>query len=492
MCLIPKTPWLCFPPSSAGLYENGRKKVFRALYSHETLPWIEGNGDKSNAMEKHGAKQTGGKKQGTSSWNEAADNYFAKQPKTRYGHSIGNKKSFETNVKKHVEISNEQVVSTHIEETEDEEDSEPVNDERWEKIKKNYRKMMETDERRRPKRSYEEKADERRRPYEEKTVPWDHREGWGKKTWREVSTASTLPKIVGEAVYGVGPVLAAITIARRELYALYVQEGLDLSSTHQKKKDKASVEKILQIAGKLGLSVKEASKHDLNMLVDSRPHQGLVLDASPLEMESITELDSVSDYEGKGSSPLWVALDEVTDPQNFGAVVRSAYFFGATGVVVCAKNSAPLSGVVSKASAGSLELTELRTCRNMMKFLELSASNGWRVLGASVSQEAVSLNEVSPGVPTILVLGSEGRGLRPLVRRSCSQLISIPGTLSHNTTRSVDDSSIEDQFELEEFNQFMAVESLNVSVAAGILLYHLIRSPKPSLDSKSCIQLESQ
>ncbi|CAJ1937061.1 unnamed protein product [Sphenostylis stenocarpa] len=303
---------------------------------------------------------------------------------------------------------------------------------------------------------------------------WNKQENWGRKTWKE-ATESTVPKIVGEGIYGVGPVLAALSADRREFYALYVQEGLDLSSNNRKKKDKKGFERVLKIAEKLGLSIKEASKHDLNMVVDNRPHQGLVLDASPLEMVKIKELDPVSVDEGKGS--LWIALDEVTDPQNLGAIIRSSYFFGASGVVLCAKNSAPLSGVVSKASAGSLELMELRYCKNMMQFLVSSAENGWRVLGGSVSSKAISLDEVVPGPPTILVLGSEGTGLRPLVERSCTQLVRIPGNISLDSNTSELDGESNDlnsQSSGKEFLSFLAVESLNVSVAAGVLVHHLI------------------
>ncbi|KAJ0254185.1 Uncharacterized protein HA466_0107260 [Hirschfeldia incana] len=242
---------------------------------------------------------------------------------------------------------------------------------------------------------------------------WNRQESWGRKTWQE-ATESSVPRMVGEVVYGVSPVLAALSAGRRELYALYVQEGLDLSSNNKKKKDKKGFERVLKLSEKLGIDTKETSKHDLNMVADNRPHQGLVLDASPLELVKVKELDKVSSEEEEKYS-LWVALDEVTDPQNLGAIIRSAYFFGATGVVVCAKNSAPLSEVVSKASAGSLEVMELRYCKNMMQFLEASAENGWRVVGGSVSSKAVALNEVLPGRPTILVLGNEGTGLRPLV-----------------------------------------------------------------------------
>ncbi|EMS51875.1 Mitochondrial rRNA methyltransferase [Triticum urartu] len=231
---------------------------------------------------------------------------------------------------------------------------------------------------------------------------WNKQEDWGRKTWKEVGE-STVPKMVGEGVYGVGPVLAALTAGRREFYALYTQEGMDLSRSNKKKKDKRGIEKVLLMAETIGLKVIEASKHDLNMVVDNRPHQGLVLDASPLEMVNTKELERVRVRGGK--APVWIALDEVMDPQNLGAIIRSAYFFGAEGVVLCAKNSAPLSGV----------------------FLSSSAENGWRVLGGTVAPKAIPLSEVTTGEPTILVLGSEGTGLRPLVERSCTHLVKIAG-----------------------------------------------------------------
>nr|XP_043623574.1 uncharacterized tRNA/rRNA methyltransferase slr0955 [Erigeron canadensis] len=306
---------------------------------------------------------------------------------------------------------------------------------------------------------------------------WNRQDEFGKKVWRE-ATESSVPKMVGECVYGVGPVLAALSANRREFYVLYVQEGkVEFSGNNKRKKDKKGFEKVLRVANKLGLTIKEISKHDLNMVVDSRPHQGLVLDASPLEMVNIRELDRVV-TDGEEGAPLWLALDEVMDPQNLGAIMRSAYFFGAAGVVLCAKNSAPLSGVVSKASAGSLEMTELRSCKNMMQFLISSAENGWRVVGGSVSSRAVTLNEVTPGEPTILVLGSEGTGLRPLVERSCTQLVKIPGNSPVHVGAGLDDA------DTEEFQSFLAVESLNVSVAAGVLLHHLVgaKNTKTALD----------
>ncbi|XWS17334.1 hypothetical protein CRYUN_Cryun33cG0058500 [Craigia yunnanensis] len=402
----------------------------------ESLDRLEKENNRSSWEEtpKRLEKVTGGKT-GRSSWEESGESFFGKKSHGK------------------MDESNEEKVVR--------EEDEVVDNPRWDKIESRFRRVVDVE-------LGSEKPEFRR---------WNKQESWGRKTWKE-ATESTLPKIVGEGVYGMGPVLAALLAGRREFYALYVQEGLDLSSNNRKKKDKKGFEKVFRMAEKLGLNVKEVSKHDLNMIVDNHPHQGLVLDASPLEMVKIKELDPVSIEEEKGS--LCVALDEVTDPQNLGAIIRSAYFFGASGLVLCAKNSAPLSGVVSKASAGSLELMELRYCKNMMLFLVSSAENGWRVLGVSVSSKAVPLNEVLPGVPTILVLGSEGTGLRPLVERSCTRLVKIPGNIPVDiAAREVDDmepTEVDSGCSGEEFRSFLAVESLNVSVAAGVLLHHLTDS----------------
>ncbi|XP_021275684.1 uncharacterized protein LOC110410360 [Herrania umbratica] len=408
-------------------------------------------------------------KTGQSSWEESGESFFGKKA----AHTLDIKESRKVSmVRDHCNSSRVGGDESNEEKGVREED-EVVDDPRWDKIKSRFRGMVDI-------KPGSEKPEFRR---------WNKQESWGRKTWKE-ATESTVPKMVGEGVYGVGPVLAALSAGRREFYALYVQEGLDLGSNNRKKKDKKGFEKVFRMAEKFGLSVKEVSKHDLNMVVDNRPHQGLVLDASPLEMVKIKELEPVSIDEEKGS--LWIALDEVTDPQNLGAIIRSGYFFGASGVVLCAKNSAPLSGVVSKASAGSLELMELRYCKNMMQFLVSSAENGWRVLGGSVSSKAVPLNEVLPGVPTLLVLGSEGTGLRPLVERSCTQLVRIPGNIPVDiAAREVDDmeaTEVDSGCSGEEFRSFLAVESLNVSVAAGVLLHHLIGSShdiNSLLDDKS-------
>ncbi|GMH18046.1 hypothetical protein Nepgr_019887 [Nepenthes gracilis] len=418
----------------------------------ETLPWLADDMiNESKRLEK-----VINTKISRSSWEVSAKKYIQRKDASLV-HDERSRNIKQDKVENTEENCVEQV-ENHVDDSDNDNGCEigVVDDSRWDKIKNRLGGVV------------SEKP---------KVRKWSKLENWGRKTWRE-TTESSVPKMVGEGVYGVGPVLAALSARRREFYVLFVQEGLDLSRNNRKRKDKKGFEEVLRIADKIGLTIKEVSKHDLNMIVDNRPHQGIVLDASPLEMMSIKELDAISAEGDKGL--LWVALDEVTDPQNLGAIIRSSYFFGTSGVVLCAKNSAPLSAIVSKASAGSLELMEIRSCKNMMQFLVSSAENGWRVLGGSVSSRAVPLHKVSPGVPTILVLGSEGTGLRPLVERSCTHLVRIEGNIpvdiSAARLEDEEDVSVDHKCSGEEFRSFLAVESLNVSVAAGVLLHHLIGS----------------
>jgi 21S rRNA (GM2251-2'-O)-methyltransferase len=433
------------------------------------LPWLA-------AANGNGAPSARTSASRSSSWEASAEKFFSKDE--RYSRR---------------EVSDDRVSNKVA--IMEEEEGEPIDNPKWSRSKDSYRGVMRKaggygGERGRGRGGGSRGERFGRERFDRPDVKqWDKQENWGRKTWKEAGE-STVPKMMGQGVYGVGPVLAALMAGRREFYALYMQEGMDLSWSNKKKKDKKAVEKVLQMAEKVGLKVVETSKHDLNMMVDNRPHQGLVLDASPLEMVNTKELDPVRVEDGR-KAPVWLALDEVMDPQNLGAIIRSAYYFGAEGIVLCAKNSAPLSGVVSKASAGSLELIELLSCRNMMQFLSSSAENGWRVLGGTIANKAVPLSEVDTGVPTILVLGSEGTGLRPLVERSCTDLVKIPGNvdgLIGGADADTDAREDGDNFSGNPGSKsFFAVESLNVSVAAGVLLYHLAGkdacpvSDKPSI-----------
>lgn len=146
-----------------------------------------------------------------------------------------------------------------------------------------------------------------------------------------------------------------------------------------------------------------------------------------------------------------------------GALIRSSYFFGCDKIVLCAKNSAPLSSVVSKSSSGAMEFLEIYNAKNLMKFLDESKANGWQIVGTSLSEGAIDVQELDVSKPTILVLGNEGYGVRTNIINRCDQLIKIDKRQSPSSVISA---------------QIDTIDSLNVSVTGGILIHQILRGKK--------------
>jgi 23S rRNA (guanosine2251-2'-O)-methyltransferase len=182
-------------------------------------------------------------------------------------------------------------------------------------------------------------------------------------------------------------------------------------------------------------------ERELTELAGTRDHQGVVARVEPYRYADAYELAAVE-------RPLLAVLDRVTDPHNLGAVCRSAEGAGATGVVVPAHGSAVVTAAVARASAGAVEHLPIAVVTNLARYLEeVKGAELW-VYGAAGDAET-SMWDADLAGGAALVLGAEGKGLRPLVRRTCDVLVSIP--LAGR------------------------VESLNVSVAAALLLYEARR-----------------
>jgi len=187
---------------------------------------------------------------------------------------------------------------------------------------------------------------------------------------------------------------------------------------------------------------KLAADRDLAERAATRDHQGVVASVEPFRYADAYELAAVD-------RPLLAVLDRVTDPRNLGAVCRSAEGAGATGVVVPAHGSAIVTPAVARASAGAVEHLPVAVVTNLARYLgEVKSPNLW-VFGAAGDPGLASMWETDLSGGLALVLGAEGKGLRPLVRRTCDLLVSIP--------------------------LLGRVESLNVSVAAAVLLYEARR-----------------
>lgn len=259
-------------------------------------------------------------------------------------------------------------------------------------------------------------------------------------------------------LYGVTPVLSALRSQRRSFHKLFLQDSL----SNDQRSDRPALTEIQRLADELSIKVELRDKGSLNGMCMNRPHQGLVLQASQLDfvpMQALPPVEAATDGSGR-RAPLWLSLDEVTDPQNLGALLRSSLFLGVDGVLVSAKNSCPLTPAVSKASAGAMEVMTVHAARNLPRTLEAAKEAGWQVAGAAL-KDSVEPEALAPTEPTILVLGSEGHGLRTNVLRACSALVRIPRGESAAAA-----------------GDAMDVDSLNVSVAGGILLYSLLNARK--------------
>jgi 23S rRNA (guanosine2251-2'-O)-methyltransferase len=183
-------------------------------------------------------------------------------------------------------------------------------------------------------------------------------------------------------------------------------------------------------------------ERELSDAAGTRDHQGVLAWCEPYRYADAWELASGSER------PLLVCLDQVTDPHNLGAVCRSAEGAGADGLVVPAHGAATVTPAVARASAGAVEHLRVAVVPNLARYLAEAKSDRLWVYGAAGNAATTMWDaDLSGGVA--FVLGAEGRGLRPLVRRTCDALVSIP-------LRG-------------------RVESLNVSVAAGVLLYEAAR-----------------
>jgi 23S rRNA (guanosine2251-2'-O)-methyltransferase len=192
-----------------------------------------------------------------------------------------------------------------------------------------------------------------------------------------------------------------------------------------------------------GIQVRSASAEEVERRCGSAAHQGVCADAGAYPYAGVEELLA-------GESPLIVALDQVQDPQNLGSICRTAECVGAAGVAIPERRAAEVTAAVCKASAGAVEHLRVARVRNMADFLAEARRAGCWCYGASGEAKVAYDAPDYRGGGVVLVLGSEGDGLRPRVAKACDELIALP--------------------------LLGEVESLNVSAAAAALLYEILQN----------------
>ncbi len=204
---------------------------------------------------------------------------------------------------------------------------------------------------------------------------------------------------------------------------------------------------ILRLAADKGVPLLQASRSELDRLTGGASHQGVAIQLP--EFSYSHPDDVLGDALEAGNNALVVALDQVTDPRNLGAIIRSAAAFGAHGIILPQRRSAHMSAAAWKASAGAAARVPVALATNLNRVLGDYAAAGFMVVG--LAGDGDTDIAATPGMdgPVLLVVGSEGKGIAPLVRKNCDVIASIPIT---------------------------GMESLNASVAAGIALYEIART----------------
>ena len=239
----------------------------------------------------------------------------------------------------------------------------------------------------------------------------------------------------GELIFGVNPVKESLQ-GTRGAYNLYVQ----ISATDHR------VEKIIRLAEDRGVPVHRRDKNDITKMCASSHHQGIALEVEPFQY---TDFDDLMTAVGQsGTSGFILVLDAIQDPHNLGALIRSAACAGVNGVVIPKDRACGITAAAEKTSAGAVETVPVAMVTNIAQTLETLKKLGYWVYGLDGgARQSVYGTDFSGNV--VLVVGGEGEGIRPLVRKQCDVVMSIP--------------------------QYGGVSSLNASVAGGVALFEIAR-----------------
>jgi 23S rRNA (guanosine2251-2'-O)-methyltransferase len=248
-----------------------------------------------------------------------------------------------------------------------------------------------------------------------------------------------------EMVYGVHPLQQALALGKRKCYKIVLEKGDPPSR----------LTPLLDLAGKLQTRIETLPPEAFRKKYGKLTHQGVVGYFSPLqtlELETLIEQAYQS-----GPHPALVLADEIQDPQNLGALIRSAWVLGLQGLVLPRHRSAPLNETVAKCSAGAIESLPIACVSNLKQGAETLKEKGFWIVGIDMEGDRPCY-EFDFNTPVALVIGGEGKGVRPILKKNCDFTVSIP----------------------------MAgeLDSLNASTAAAIVFYEIQRQRVAGSNSK--------
>ncbi len=235
-------------------------------------------------------------------------------------------------------------------------------------------------------------------------------------------------------IEGRNPVLEALK-SGRTVEKLFIAKGVV----------EGSLKMIISKAKDMGIIISEVDRKKLDEMSTTHSHQGVIALVSTFVYSTIDEILKLA--EERGEAPFIILLDEIEDPHNLGSIIRSANVSGAHGVIIPKRRSALVTATVAKASAGAVEYTKVAKITNLNQAIKELKEKGLWVIGTDMDGEICYSSNLKG--PIAIVIGSEGKGISRLVKENCDGVVSIP-TMGD-------------------------INSLNASVAAGIIMYEIIR-----------------
>lgn len=237
-------------------------------------------------------------------------------------------------------------------------------------------------------------------------------------------------------IWGIHPVLELLKIAPKQLLEINILER----KTHGKIGD------IEELALKNGIVVNRVE----TLINETAPsHQGVEARSKPVSFLSLSEL--LGRAAKTTNQPLFLVLDSIQDPHNLGAIIRTASAAGVNGIILPKDRSAPMSGTVAKTAVGAMAMISLCQVTNLSDTLKRLKDENFWIYGADGNAEQ-DIHSTNFSGATCLVIGSEGKGIRPLVKKQCDHLVKIP--------------------------MHSSLDSLNASVATGVILFEMVRQRK--------------
>lgn len=238
-----------------------------------------------------------------------------------------------------------------------------------------------------------------------------------------------------EILSGIHPVHEAVRAGRREIFEVFLASG----------KKSGRLAAIERRALEAGTPVKQLSVEKLTVLTGDRRHQGAAARVGPLPLYALRDLMGSTDND---RAPFLLLLDQVLDPHNLGALIRTALCAGVDGILYPQDRAAGPSPAVSRISAGAMEHARIASVTNLVSAIEILKKERFWVTGMDIAGER-SLFAADLSGPLAVIIGGEEKGLRPLVKKHCDYLVSIP--------------------------QASTLNSLNASVAGAVVMYEVFR-----------------